>query len=139
MRTATVLIPIIVLLTACGGRPGDLSGDAGGGGGGGGTPILPPTTPPALSGLLALAAGDRVIRADFSHPGPTFEAALFLGPIRATVFTNPAIPVGPTDDHLVFAADGNWTSVTGATSERTRNRTVTRRGAAPLKAIRNAS
>jgi hypothetical protein len=101
-------VPILVtalLLGACAGGSGDLTSAAGGGGGG--TPITPPDAPPlppspALSGLVALAAGDGSLRADFDLPGTGFEAALFFGQERSTLFDGPPAYSGLDGDHVVI-------------------------------------
>lgn len=116
MRIYTVLILSTLHCAGCGGQAGDLSGPGGSGGGGGQTPIVPDPLPsqppsPALSGLLALAAGDSIIRADFGLPGTNFEAALFTSTVRSNVFAGPPDHILTTANHLVFAAPNDTTFV----------------------------
>lgn len=95
-------VALLALLTACGG--------GGGGGGGGSSPIDPPSTnlapSPANAGIIAMAAGDGVLRVDCVLPGAGHEAALFTGPSRTTMYQGTPTPVVSASFTVTGLANG---------------------------------
>ena len=102
-RTSLLSVAILALLTACGG--------GGGGGGGGGTgPVVPPSTnldpSPANAGIIAMAAGDGILRIDCVLPGSGHEAALFTGGSRSTLYQGTPTPVTTSSFTVTGLANG---------------------------------
>lgn len=79
------------------------TGGGGGGGGGGGTLVPPPraTQPPFTPALLACAASSGALRADYALPGSGYEAALFVGTDRATLFAGTPLALAAGSRSLV--------------------------------------
>ncbi|MEI6128748.1 MAG: hypothetical protein WCR59_01655, partial [Planctomycetota bacterium] len=102
-RTLLTML-LAILIAACGA-----------GGVAGTRPIvrLPVPTPPAIPGapgLLALAAGDHVIRVDYTLPGTGFEGALFKSTVRNAVFSGAPIVEVLTGTNIVFTGQTNGVS-----------------------------
>ncbi|MSR39108.1 MAG: right-handed parallel beta-helix repeat-containing protein [Planctomycetes bacterium] len=102
-RTLLTML-LAILIAACG--AGGVSGTR---------PIvrLPVPTPPAIPGapgLLALAAGDHVIRVDYTLPGTGFEGALFKSTVRNAVFSGAPIVEVLTGTNMVFTGQTNGVS-----------------------------
>lgn len=93
---------LIALMAACG--AGGVSGSR---------PPKPPRpipAPPAIPGspgILAVAAGDGIIRIDYTVPAAGFEGALFSGPTRSTVYANAPIVAPVTGTHVILTGQPN--------------------------------
>ena len=98
-------------LTGCGGNIGDLVGPSVRPN----PPILPPSATPS-TGLTALCAGDGILRADYVLPGAGFEAALFLGLDRLTLFASAPVAAPLTGDNRIFATADLPTLVVNGTT-----------------------
>ena len=98
LKTFSLLLA--AALTGCGGNLGDLTGP----------PVRPdpPVRAPsaaARTGLLAMCAGDNVVRVDYRTPTTGFEGALFLGTNRVTLMSGTPVVtglVGDQDANSVF-------------------------------------
>lgn len=87
LKTFSLLLAAV--LTGCGGHLGDLIGP----------PVRPdpPIRAPSAApktGLLAMCAGDNIVRVDYRKPSTGFEGALFLGHTRATLMSGTPVLTG---------------------------------------------
>ncbi len=94
---------LVLLLAAaavgCGGHLGDIVGPP--------PRPQPPVVPPSAApgaGLLALCAGDGVVRVDYTLPGQGFEAALFLATSPSALFQGPPVEAGLSGTHRVYTS-----------------------------------
>lgn len=96
----TFALLLVAALSGCGGHLGDLVGPP--------PRPEPPLRPPSAAprtGLLAVCAGDEVVRVDYRKPSSGFEGAVFLGLDPATLFAgSPVVSglVGGVDASSVF-------------------------------------
>lgn len=78
----TFALLLVAALSGCGGHLGDLVGPP--------PRPEPPIRPPSAApktGLLAVCAGNAIVRIDYRKPSTGFEGALFLGTDAATLFS----------------------------------------------------
>lgn len=96
----TFALLIVAALTGCGGNLGDLVGPP--------PRPQPPLRPPSAApktGLLAVCAGDAIVRVDYRTPSTGFEGALFLGTNAVTLFAGTPVVsslVGDADANSIF-------------------------------------
>ncbi len=104
---------LVAALSGCGGHLGDLLGPP--------PRPEPPIRPPsaaAKAGLLALCAGDGILRVDYRKPSTGFEGAVFLGTDSLTLYSNaPSVQglVGDADASSVFTTASTPIVVNGTT------------------------
>ncbi len=107
-RLAIALL-LLGALASCGGNLGDL---------GPRVVVRPPILPPAATpqvGIVAMAAGDAVVRIDYVLPAAGFEAALFLAPTSPTVFQGPPVAEALTGTSMILTAATHPTLITNGT------------------------